>query len=224
MHKRNWAILFAALILTSCSAESKVASDVTSAIEVSAPSKETSCKDGGNCELGDTGPGGGIIVYVDESGFHSDCTSDQCLSVHCHLFDEERCRYLEAAPEDLPGEYNFWQAPLEAATYVTPTANDWELPSMGALEEMCNYATQLYLTWLPDSGMSWNKCGQSDTDYVNNFSSLIGGFQTTSYWSSSHLYGLDYPYYDAWSLHFGSTKPDDDGMYYHRRVRPVRAF
>ena len=224
MHNQNWAILFAAMILFSCSGKSNGSSETTSATEISLPSKGIDCKDGGTCALGDEGPGGGVIVYVNDSGFDSDCTSDLCLSVHCHLFNNADCHYLEAAPNDLPGEYNFWQAPLEAATYVTPTADDWELPSMDALKEMCNYATQLYLTWLPDSGASWNKCGQADTDYVNDFSSLIGGFQPESYWSSSHLYGLDYPYYDAWSLHFGSTRRADDGMYYHLRVRPVRAF
>ena len=222
MQYRNWSLSIVSVILLSCGGESTVSPVSTPNSEVSKPTELLSCAQGGICVIGDAGPGGGIIVYVDVDGFSSCDDSDRCLNVHCHLFNQDKCHYLEAAPEDLPGVYNFWQAPLEASTYATPTADDWQLPSVGALLRMCDYATQLYLAFLPDTGEEWNEC--DDSDFQNDFSSLIGGFQPDWYWSSSHLYGLDYPEYDAWSVHFGSGNASGEGMYFRFRIRPVRAF
>lgn len=46
-----------------------------------------SCADGGVCVVGDVGPGGGVVFYVEASG-----------SFVCGAAGELVCRYLEAAP------------------------------------------------------------------------------------------------------------------------------
>ncbi len=50
---------------------------------------ELTCAEGGTCEVGDTGPGGGKVFYVAETLFTS--TGSDC---------DNACRYLEAAPSE----------------------------------------------------------------------------------------------------------------------------
>ena len=50
------------------------------------PSPSGSCAEGGVCQLGDLGPGGGVVFYVASSSFT--CGPDMALS----------CNYLEVAP------------------------------------------------------------------------------------------------------------------------------
>ena len=50
-----------------------------------------SCADGGECVVGDTGPGGGIVFFVSSSPFT--CAPDRA----------SQCTYLEAAPAIGPG-------------------------------------------------------------------------------------------------------------------------
>ena len=47
------------------------------------------CATGGTCEVGETGPGGGVVFYVAASNFTS--TGSDC---------DIKCKYLEAAPSD----------------------------------------------------------------------------------------------------------------------------
>jgi hypothetical protein len=49
------------------------------------------CADGGVCMVGDTGPGGGIVFYVQAAGGTFTSTGSDCGTT---------CKYLEAAPSD----------------------------------------------------------------------------------------------------------------------------
>ena len=54
--------------------------------------------------VGDKGPGGGIIFYVDETGFTVEMVnSEKSYTAH----------YLETAPDDMPTQYGLrWQYPI----------------------------------------------------------------------------------------------------------------
>jgi hypothetical protein len=72
-----------------------------------------SCAQGGSCAVGDTGPGGGVVFYVDNSG-----------------------KYLEAAPADLAG-WPTWNDAVEAArSYQGGGKSDWRLPTQDELYEL----------------------------------------------------------------------------------------
>jgi hypothetical protein len=65
----------------------------TTIIWMNGPSAEplnatpTACSDGGACEIGDVGPGGGTVFYVEQSG-----------SFQCGPTLNLTCQYLEVAP------------------------------------------------------------------------------------------------------------------------------
>ena len=72
-----------------------------------------SCAQGGSCAVGDTGPGGGVVFYVDDSG-----------------------KYLEAAPADLAG-WPTWNEAVELArSYQGGGKADWRLPTQDELFEL----------------------------------------------------------------------------------------
>lgn len=76
------------------------------------------CQDGGNCKVGDRGPGGGLIFYV-----KADPSSTW--------------EYLELAPtyydSTITSGLSWHQAPAAADVYKTPTRDDWFLPTYDQL-------------------------------------------------------------------------------------------
>jgi hypothetical protein len=181
---------------------------------------------GGTYNVGDTGPGGGIVFYVHQNGTFASTGSD-CGS---------SCKYLEFAPADLEGEFE-WCSDTEselgvsateigdgmantttaaatctsgaiqvAAEYVNNGKTDWHLPSLFELNELCKYAFQ-------------QTTGDTSV-YCPEEGSLRTGFSADGYWSSSERSATN-----AWLQHFSAgfqfdyvTKTLTD------RVRPVRAF
>jgi len=155
--------------------------------------------------VGDTGPGGGIIVYKDEAGFDNssgDPTSigAMCLKVTCH--------YLEMAPTDLEGTFAWSDAINAAESYSTVATDDWALPSKDALNQICKYA-------FGDTVNS--RCNNRGVGGLYN---SVGGFSGFYYWSSSQRGSGD-----AWFQDFNGGDQYAYGLkdttYY---VRPVRAF
>ena len=154
--------------------------------------------------IGDSGPGGGTIVYVDERGFDNSVEDDKSIGAMCLT---GTCHYLEMAPTDLEGQYSWDAAIVAAEAFSTSSANDWVLPSKDALNEMCKYA------W----GDTVDVICKNDDE--SSLSLMFGGFSLGSYWSSSEL--------DASGAWYQDFKPPLRRVYvkyFTLFVRPVRAF
>ena len=190
MHFMRWALVGVIAVLVSCGGGSDPTS--TEAGETTA------------YEVGDTGPGGGVIVYVDELGFDNSDEDTTSIGAVCSI---GICHYLEMAPTDLAGQYLWKDAVVAADDFSTSTADDWVLPSMDALNVMCKYAF----------GDTVNEvCNDSGSGkFVNRF----GGFSSGPYWRSSE--GADN---DEWGQSFVNGFENYDGMNSEAFVRPVRAF
>ena len=190
MRTLRWALIGVVAVLVSCGDGSSNASTVTDVED--------------EYNVGDTGPGGGIIVYVDEAGFNNSSGGDTSIGDMCLM---DTCHYLEVAPTVLEGEYSWDDAIVAAESFSTPLAKDWLLPSRDALNAMCKYAF----------GDTVNvMCNESgDGSFVNN----VGNFSSDFYWSSSEFDGNT-----AWYQLFTWGGQDYGGKDYTYYVRPVRAF
>ena len=154
--------------------------------------------------VGDTGPGGGIIVYVDEAGFNNSSGGDTSIGAMCVT---GTCHYLEMAPTELEGQYPWDDAMVAAEEFSTPSANDWVLPSKDALNEMCKY-------WFVDAVTVI-----CNDDSESSLALRLSGFSTDGYWSSSES-GVS----SAWGQIFLLGGQSNTSKLIPAYVRPVRAF
>ena len=196
MRTLRWVLVAAVVALVSCG-------DGSSLTTSEAPPPPTDAGAQVVYRVGDTGPGGGIIFYVDEAGFNwypvSTSIGAMCLTGSCH--------YLEMAPTDLDDTYAWSDAINAAQIYSTATADDWVLPSKDALNEMCKYAFRDTINSIcNDNGDSW-------------FFNIGSGFWHGVYRSSS-----EYDDFAAWSQSFGNGDQYTNLKYLTYSVRPVRAF
>ena len=204
MRFMRWSLTGVVLVLVSCGGGSSSSNSEASPTPTVALPIPTDASADGVYEVGDTGPGGGIIVYVDEAGFDNSSGDDTSIGAMCLPLS---CHYLEMAPTDLEGTYSWDDAIAAAELYFTPLANDWVLPSLNALNEMCKFAF----------GDTVNAiCNNSgDGLFVNS----VGGFSTGTYWSSSDVdFGI------AWFWFFSNGNYLDGAKETTFYVRPVRAF
>ena len=209
MRSIKCGLIGVALALASCGGGSS-----STAIEASSTSTVTGAKV--VYKVGDTGPGGGIIVYFDEAGFNNSSGVDTSIGAMCLT---GTCHYLEMASTDLEGEYSSapegffsWDdAILAAEAFFTISADDWLLPSRDALNAICKYAFQDEMYEIcNDNGMG-------------GLSPVRGGFEIPGpgkgYWST------DEPGETAGRMqdfYFGFQYSQPKSALY--RVRPIRAF
>ena len=151
--------------------------------------------------IGDSGPGGGTIVYVDEEGFDNSVEDDKSIGAMCMT---GTCHYLEMAPTDLEGQYSWDDAIVAAEAFSTSSANDWVLPSKDALNEMCKYVF----------GFLKRQCSEDGGAQSSRY------FREHKYWSSSEFNVTGVSWYQ--DFHYG--KQNGEEKFYDNYVRPVRAF
>ena len=168
------------------------------------------------CKIGMTGPGGGLIFFVDYN--------DQYPSF-CATGD---CNYLEASPADATsgawcsdtstnlgltgwdksavgaGRTNTATADITCTTGAVRTAVDYTAPSFNGVAKDD--------WWL-------GSIGEMMLMYANLRQAGVGGFSTASYWSSSEDDG-NY----AWTQYFSAGYQNYNTKTNPYYVRPVRAF
>ena len=187
------------------------------------------CATGGSCDVGDTGPGGGIVFYVDLTR----PAGSQYFEAACAGWSDRVCG------GDLTDPRAGWGCAMTLITGLgiaigtgaqnttdirngCPDADiaakvadglvlggqiDWFLPSQGELNALCKWAYGDTVNAVCNNG------GYGDFSLTN------GGFSTDNYWSSSEVDD-----YYAWPQDFyagGQLGNPKDGTFY---VRPVRAF
>jgi hypothetical protein len=154
--------------------------------------------------VGDIGPGGGTIVYVDEAGFSNASGDLYTIGAVCLI---PVCHYLESAPSDVKGEFTWPEAIKVAEDYATANADDWVLPSKDALNQVCKYAFRDTVNAMCNN--------DSDGPLFNS----VGDFLNGQYWSSSEA-GKEGAFIQDFrtGYSYGSYRVQ---KYF---VRPVRAF
>ena len=197
MRSMRWGLTVFVLVLVSCGGGS---SSTTS--DASSTSTDTGVEDEYN--VGDTGPGGGIVVYVNEAGFNNSVEDNESIGAMCLT---GTCHYLEMAPTDVIGRYLGEEAIVTAEAFSTSSTNDWVLPSKDALNEICKFA---FVDTVNDICNSEGSGG---------LARRLGGFSNDPYWSSSE-FGANH----AWAQDFDSGYRYIRSREFAGSVRPVRAF
>ena len=219
---------------------------VTAVAAASAPAAPapTICTPGATCAVGDRGPGGGIVFYVNAAGFA------------CGPTLAATCNYLEAAPTSGSSAWTdvavAWSgntsdeigATAQATAIGTGYANtlamvlqdataskagtiaraysgpnglsDWFLPSKDELNQMCKWANAV--AWTSDA----TPCTAGTLNAGTGHGLNAAGFSSSEYWSSSEYYRWS-SFANFQNFATGSSTFDMKAAGVER-VRPVRAF
>ena len=213
------------------------------------PSPLGSCAEGGVCQLGDPGPGGGVVLYVASSPFT------------CGANMASFCNYLEAAP-------NLWASNSKSTCKETGSAcggssNDqytsdfsysgggitfctgtgWAALSVSGQKSAIGmgYANTTDMVGVCNSWDAGNAARSYDggelTDWslgsleemsaLNSYAdrAAIGGFNSGTYWTSTPTNGkLSGGYAFTENFKSGQGSGPNMGMTAYEGVRPTRAF
>ena len=173
------------------------------------------CGAGGTslCKVGMTGPGGGLIFFVDYN--------DQYTGLN----------YLEAAPQSCEGASKTWSSNTANSLVAV---NGWAARAVGAGKAnsaamIANGAT----SYTADiSGAAFfaeaSTCGSKDDWFLGSLGEMklmydnlqgVGGFASGVYWSSSEADASN-----AWYQYFNNGYQSNSNKTITLYVRPVRAF
>ena len=176
------------------------------------------------CKVGMTGPGGGVVFFVDYFDEHpSFCATSNC-------------NYLEASPADVDevngqiGYYSKWCS--DSTTLLN--LNNWSNRALGAgrtntamadttctsgaIQTAADYVSPAFNGatkddwWLPS-------IGELAVMHSNMMRTGVGGFAPDYYWSSTELNGSI-----AWMQRFNDGFQDYDPKTGFYKIRPVRGF
>ena len=184
----RWVLVAAVAVLISCgggsSSTTSEASSTSTVTEIEVPYK-----------VGDTGPGGGIIVYVDVAGFDNSSGDGTSIGAMCLT---GTCHYLEVGSPALREDFSLEEAIIKVEAFSTSSANDWLLPSDGALDVIFDWAVSLdelceanYWSSPPEPCAMLRRNNVHDGDAPQ-----FDGLEQAAYWTSGNIiyYG------DAYSL------------------------
>lgn len=152
-------------------------------------------------KIGATGPGGGLIFFVD-----TNCT---------YPFD-----YMEAAPANLGSDY--WWGCTNIYLGTSTEIGTGQTNTTAMLQTVCNTAAKPADTYVSPNGTSdWFLPSRDELYlmYTNLARKGLGSFGDASYWSSS-----EFDANLAWYQLFPYGNRIDDSKAIPLSVRPVRAF
>ena len=211
------------------------------------PAAPATCATGGVCIVGDTGPGGGIVFYVQEAGGTFACGATLAST----------CKYLEVAPNTWDGgsadPTKLWAVAAHQSSDIATIANETTAYN-DALGIGLGYKNSLAIVGQGNdtttaAGAARAYGGGSKSDWylpttaelnllcqwarnvvqsvttpctggtLNTGTGASGGFSSSSYWSSS-----EYVANFAWVQYFGDGYQFSRGKSATAYVRPVRAF
>jgi hypothetical protein len=179
------------------------------------------CAMGGACIVGDTGPGGGIVFYVQASGTFA-----------CGSTLSSTCKYLEAAPTSGTSAWTdasyAWSGNTTGEIGLnargTAVGSGYKnTVAMVAQSSTANRAGTIARAYRGPNNLSdWYLPSKDELNqlYINR--ATVGGIATNYYWSSSEVYSLE-----TWYQDFGLTisgRQTNQAKYQTYYVRPVRAF
>jgi hypothetical protein len=175
------------------------------------PVEVTTCAEGGACDVGDIGPGGGLVFY--NAGSRQDWG-----------------QYIEMAPKQWGGESDpivNWcnisskNVPGAAGTAVgTGSANTTAIDvvcASGAGQSAADYSVNGQSDWFLPSKLELN--AMYTYSQVDGFNTGTYGFESTKYWSSSQYWPLL-----TWTQNLDNGVQTSDSKSVTLRARPVRAF
>jgi hypothetical protein len=179
------------------------------------------CADGGVCAVGDTGPGGGKVFYVQASGTFA-----------CGAALSSTCKYLEAAPTSGTAAWTdapyAWSgntseaigADAQGTAIGTGYRNTQAMVTQSSTADRAGTKTRAYRG--PNSLSDWYLPSQDELNQMRDNRIAIGGFSTDNnagYWSSSEGTSEVVSFQN---FHYGGQ--NGDFKYTAFYVRPVRAF
>ena len=172
------------------------------------------CATGGVCVVGNTGPGGGIVFYVQASGGTFTCGATLAST----------CKYLEAAPtsgtnawSDATYQWSSAYRPQIASANTAIGTGRYNTEAMYAQNSTAGTIARAYRG--PNNLSDWYLPSKDELNQLYLNKTRVGGFSTGLYWSSS-----EYVDYGAWAQYFYNGNQyggNEDFTFY---VRPVRAF
>jgi uncharacterized repeat protein (TIGR02543 family) len=177
------------------------------------------CANGGACIVGNTGPGGGIVFYVQAAGGTFACGATLAST----------CKYLEAAPTtgtnswtDARYEWSGnWTTLVGTADAIgTGHKNTEAIVTQSGGGTTAGKAGTIARAYRgPNNLLDWYLPSKDELEALYNQRTTVGAL-TGSYWSS-YEYFADRPWYQYFYYGDWHNSSKKDVTYY---VRPVRAF
>jgi sugar lactone lactonase YvrE len=172
-----------------------------------------------NCQVGDTGPGGGKIFYVAPTTFTQlGATGFMCSTA---------CKYLEAAPTSGTGawtdEFYRWSGNIDTLIGTTGTAIGTGYKNTLAIVAQSNTSDRAATVSRgysgPNSLRDWFLPSKDELNELYMQKAFVGSFQENYYWSSSESDATSSFDQNFLGGSQGTTLKDGEDY-----VRPIRAF
>ena len=177
------------------------------------------CATGGACIVGNTGPGGGKVFYVQAGGGTFTCGATLAST----------CKYLEAAPTTGANAWTDATYRWSGNTTVAIGANAQgtavgsgykNTEAMVTNNNTANRAGTIARAYRGPNNLSdWYLPSKDELHQLYTEKTTVGGISTVNYFSSSEV-GAD----TAWRQDFNSGNQNHNSKSNSYLVRPVRAF